>query len=156
VFHAQRAQIRRAFDRQAAGKERHARGRRRRLSDWPAWLDFTSAAERGAVVVWAVRVAPGFRRLGISAHLMAYAEQTTIEAGRRIAELGVEKTNADARRSYERLGYVLIGELCTETEFDLRMEDASRSCSINPHLGYPSHSTSLAGSHDRRRRRASR
>jgi ribosomal protein S18 acetylase RimI-like enzyme len=42
---------------------------------------------------------------------MSSAETVIRERGLRIAEVGVEKDNPDARRLYERLGYTLQSEL---------------------------------------------
>jgi ribosomal protein S18 acetylase RimI-like enzyme len=42
---------------------------------------------------------------------MASAHEVVREHGLRIAEVGVEKDNGDARRLYERLGYTLHREL---------------------------------------------
>jgi ribosomal protein S18 acetylase RimI-like enzyme len=49
------------------------------------------------------------RSLGIGAHLIAVAETRMRERGIRIAELGVEEDNPQARALYERLGYSEVG-----------------------------------------------
>jgi ribosomal protein S18 acetylase RimI-like enzyme len=75
-----------------------------------AWIDLVKHNEERVGYVWAVRVFPFLRGLGIGTHLIDSAERILAERGYRGAELGVEKDNPDARRLYERLGYALVGE----------------------------------------------
>lgn len=110
VFHLQRQLIHREW-------ERYCRGEAMMLvaecNDWAigqAWIDPERKGEESVGVIWAVRVVPYFRRLGIGTRLIAAAEHEVAAAGLDCAELGVERTNPDARRLYERLGYHLVAE----------------------------------------------
>jgi ribosomal protein S18 acetylase RimI-like enzyme len=82
-----------------------------------AWVDLVKRRAVGIGYIWAVRVFPLLRGLGIGTLLMAAAEQVVCQQGLRIAEVGVEKDNTDARRLYERLGYTLHGELREEYSY---------------------------------------
>jgi ribosomal protein S18 acetylase RimI-like enzyme len=75
-----------------------------------AWIDLVKHRADRVGYVWAVRVFPFLRGLGIGTQLIQAAECVLAERGYRGAELGVEKDNPDARRLYERLGYGLVGE----------------------------------------------
>lgn len=55
--------------------------------------------------LYALRVLGPFQRLGIGSALIAQAERALRERGFRWATITVERTNRDARRLYERLGY---------------------------------------------------
>ena len=84
------------------------------LKDFPvgqAWIDLTKRQAEGIGYIWAVRVFPFLRGLGIGSTLMSSAERVLRDRGIHMAEVGVEKDNADARRLYERLGYVQCTEL---------------------------------------------
>jgi ribosomal protein S18 acetylase RimI-like enzyme len=76
-----------------------------------AWLDLTKRRLEQIGYIWAVRVFPILRNLGIGTVLMRAAEDVLSERAFELAEVGVEKDNPDARRLYERLGYVHVGEL---------------------------------------------
>ncbi len=75
-----------------------------------AWIDVARRAPEGVAVLWAVRVMPLLQGRGIGARLLAAAEAEIRRRGLSVAEIGVEKDNAGARRLYERLGYRLSGE----------------------------------------------
>lgn len=79
-----------------------------------AWVDLAKRQAEGIGYIWAVRVFPFLRRLGIGTLLMASAEDVIRERHLTIAEVGVEKDNPDARRLYERLGYRLQRDLREE------------------------------------------
>jgi len=57
-----------------------------------------------------VRVAPGFRGLGIGSRLMEAGEKMVAAHGFPQVSLSVEVQNQSARRLYERLGYRAVGE----------------------------------------------
>ena len=76
-----------------------------------AWVDLVKRKPEGIGYVWAVRVFPFLRNLGIGSQLMKCAEDVLRHRGFATAEVGVEKSNLDARRFYERLGYLAAGEL---------------------------------------------
>jgi ribosomal protein S18 acetylase RimI-like enzyme len=80
------------------------------LNDFPvgqAWLDLVKRSAEGVGYIWAVRVFPLLRNLGIGRQLMSCAEDVLRERGFGVAEVGVEKDNLDAQRLYERLGYTI-------------------------------------------------
>jgi len=68
-------------------------------------------AGRGAALIEAAGVAPEMRRRGICTALMRAAEVFASEEGFAALELGVEDTNPDARRLYERLGYRSVARM---------------------------------------------
>jgi ribosomal protein S18 acetylase RimI-like enzyme len=61
--------------------------------------------------LYGLRVFGPFQRLGIGTALIARAEELLRERGYRFATIAVEHDNADARRLYERLGFVAIREV---------------------------------------------
>jgi len=74
------------------------------------WIDLERHAADGAGFIWALRVLPGLRRLGIGTRLVAAAEALIAEHGFACAEISVETHNVRARQLYERLGYQQIGD----------------------------------------------
>ena len=72
-------------------------------------LDFEARGREGVVVLHAASVAPGFQGGGIGTELMHAAEALVCERGYGAIVLGVEDSNPDARRLYERLGYGVDG-----------------------------------------------
>jgi ribosomal protein S18 acetylase RimI-like enzyme len=90
-----------------------------------AWIDLVKHRDERAGYIWAVRVFPFLRRLGIGTHLMHAAETVLGRHGYRCAEVGVEKDNHDARRLYERLGYMLVGDV--REEYGLTTPDGIRA-----------------------------
>jgi ribosomal protein S18 acetylase RimI-like enzyme len=76
-----------------------------------AWIDLVKRKREGIGYIWAVRVFPVLRNHGIGSQLMECAEHALHGRGFAMAEVGVEKSNPDARRLYERLGYSVTAEL---------------------------------------------
>jgi ribosomal protein S18 acetylase RimI-like enzyme len=100
---------------------RHLRGENMMLvadlNDFPvgqAWVDLVKRKAEGVGYIWAVRVFPFLRGLGIGTRLMESAERLLREGGFGFAEVGVEKENEAAHRLYVRLGYEPYGELVEE------------------------------------------
>lgn len=60
--------------------------------------------------IYAVRVRPTFRNLGIGSQLMQTAENDLLRRGYRYATLNVSRENPGALRFYERLGYRIVAE----------------------------------------------
>ncbi len=103
---------------------RHLRGENimllAELNDFPigqAWIDLTKRQAENVGYIWAVRVFPCLRNLGLGTLLMGAAEDVLRERNIYRAEVGVEKTNTDARRLYERLGYTLTCEMTEEYSY---------------------------------------
>lgn len=69
------------------------------------WVDFRRPAGSEGASLWAVRVLPPLQRQGIGARLMRAAEGVAAARERCLLTLTVERSNPDARRFYERLGY---------------------------------------------------
>jgi ribosomal protein S18 acetylase RimI-like enzyme len=69
------------------------------------WIDLVRNAERGAGLLWALRVLPGLQGGGVGTRMIAYAEALLRARGLAFSEIGVERHNRQARRLYERLGY---------------------------------------------------
>jgi ribosomal protein S18 acetylase RimI-like enzyme len=74
------------------------------------WIDLARRRDRGTAVLWAVRVFPPLRSLGLGGRLLHAAERMLREREYGWAELGVERSNIAARRLYARTGYVVAGE----------------------------------------------
>jgi ribosomal protein S18 acetylase RimI-like enzyme len=68
-------------------------------------LDFEVRAVEGIAVLMAATVTPPLQRVGIGTQLMHAAEALACERGCYAIVLGVEDSNPDARRLYDRLGY---------------------------------------------------
>lgn len=81
------------------------------------WLDLTKRSEHRAGYIWALRLLPGWRGLGIGKRLMRAAESLLDNEGFCLAELGVETWNVDALRFYRRLGYKILDLIQEETEY---------------------------------------
>jgi ribosomal protein S18 acetylase RimI-like enzyme len=74
-------------------------------------VDFTLYGAQGIGLIWALRVIPTMQGLGIGTRLIGAAEKLLRDYGFHTAEIGVEASNPDARRLYERLGYVVVREV---------------------------------------------
>jgi ribosomal protein S18 acetylase RimI-like enzyme len=72
------------------------------------WINLALKGAEGTGALWAVRVLPGLRNLGIGSRLVAAAEDLLREWGYARVELGVERDNPGARRFYERHGYRVV------------------------------------------------
>jgi ribosomal protein S18 acetylase RimI-like enzyme len=66
-----------------------------------------------------IQLLPGFQRHGIGTAIVEDLKAQAAGAGIPV-DLGVEKDNPDARKLYERLGFVHVGE--TDQEFKLRWD----------------------------------
>jgi ribosomal protein S18 acetylase RimI-like enzyme len=109
--------IRSAFEAQERGENLMLLAEMNGFPIAQAWVDLERGAERGIGLLWAVRVLPPLRGLGLGSRLIRAAEAALRERGFRCAEIGVEKGNTAARRLYERLGYRVHRELEEEYEF---------------------------------------
>ena len=81
-----------------------------------AWIDLAQNAGERVGVIWAVRVFPFLRGLGIGTRLIETAEDLARRHGCQWAEISVEPNNSDARRLWERLGYAYIRQAAEEFE----------------------------------------
>ena len=68
-------------------------------------LDFEERAREGVAVLLAASVTPPLQGGGIGTELMRAAETFVCSRGYLAIVLGVEDSNLDARRLYDRLGY---------------------------------------------------
>lgn len=82
-----------------------------------AWLDFVGRGSEECPRLWALRVFPPLQGAGLGARLMSEAESLAAERGARWLELGVEWHNLAARRFYNRLGYLPVGEEREEVRY---------------------------------------
>jgi len=73
----------------------------------------------GRIELCGIQLLPGFQRHGIGTAIIEDLQAQAAAAGIPI-DLDVEKDNPDARKLYERLGFVQIGE--TDQEYKLRWE----------------------------------
>jgi ribosomal protein S18 acetylase RimI-like enzyme len=73
----------------------------------------------GCIELCGIQLRPGFQRHGIGTAIIEDLKAQAAAAGIPL-DLGVEKDNPDARKLYERLGFVRTGE--TDQEYKLRWE----------------------------------
>lgn len=74
-------------------------------SPWPI-----PGSERPAGYLYAFRVRPSYRGRGIGRRLLLDAERAVEASGATHAVIAVSQDNADARRLYERMGYVWLAD----------------------------------------------
>ncbi len=109
--YAEHRQIfRQAFARQARGEVVMLVAEANGFPVGQVWIDLVKQRDEAVAVLWALRVLPCLQNLGIGRRLIAAAEHLARERGFAVAELGVEHDNIHARRLYERLGYVVVGD----------------------------------------------
>ncbi|CAO3422294.1 N-acetyltransferase family protein [Azospirillum endophyticum] len=72
-------------------------------------IDFLRKRPSGRATLWALRVFPPFRGLGIGVRLVRAAEREVVRRAVPFAELGVDRDNAGVLPFYERLGYEHCG-----------------------------------------------
>lgn len=60
--------------------------------------------------IYGFRIKPEYRRLGIGTRIMHTIEDDLRKRGLKQVTLNVGKNNQNARRFYDRLGYIVIGE----------------------------------------------
>jgi ribosomal protein S18 acetylase RimI-like enzyme len=80
------------------------------VRDFPVgqlWVDLT--VDKDAAHLWAFRVMPPFKGLGIGRTLLACAQRLAARAGIAYLNVGVELWNKDALRLYERFGFEQVG-----------------------------------------------
>jgi ribosomal protein S18 acetylase RimI-like enzyme len=82
-----------------------------------AWIDLTKREYESIGCIWAVRVFPILRNLGIGTQLMSCAENQLARRGYAVAEVGVQRDNLNARRLYERLGYQVVRQITEEYRY---------------------------------------
>jgi ribosomal protein S18 acetylase RimI-like enzyme len=109
-FTAQREIIREAFAAQERGDGLMLLADVHGFPAGQVWIDLVRKQARQTGVLWAVRVYPFLRAFGIGTRLVGTAERALRERGCLWSELGVERTNLEARGFYERLGYRPVGE----------------------------------------------
>lgn len=105
LFWAHRALIAEAFARQQRGEVLMLMADHRGEAAGQVWLDFVRRRKDRIAVLWALRVHPLLRGLGLGRELVHTAEECARERGFDRVELEVEPNNVRARRLYQRLGY---------------------------------------------------
>lgn len=69
------------------------------------------------IYLFGLRVLPDFRGQGIGTALLKYAVSLCVQRGIFEFTIGVETKNEGARRLYERLGFGMFLENCSEVQF---------------------------------------
>lgn len=69
------------------------------------------------VYIFGIRVLPEFQRQGIGTALLRHAIGFCVKRGIFEFTIGVETDNKDARRLYDRFGFVTFLENCSEMQF---------------------------------------
>ena len=109
-FTAHRDIIRQAFAAQTRGEGLMLVLDVNRFPAGQVWIDLAHARARETGLLWAVRVFPPLRSLGLGGRLVGAAEHALCARGYDWSELGVERGNARARQFYRRAGYSEAGE----------------------------------------------
>jgi ribosomal protein S18 acetylase RimI-like enzyme len=109
LFAAHRPLIRRVWQQHLRGEALMLVAQVNGETSGQLWIAFDDRDGETVAEIWAVRVLPCLQRRGVGARMIAVAEALLRERGLRRVELAVETDNPDARRLYERLGYVLLG-----------------------------------------------
>lgn len=104
---AHRRIIRAAFRRQLRGENWMLVADVRGFPVGQLWVDLTHRVDTG--LLWAFRVMPPFKGLGLGSALLQTAERMLLAQGFEEAEIGVEGENVDALRLYRRLGFRRVG-----------------------------------------------
>jgi ribosomal protein S18 acetylase RimI-like enzyme len=107
----------REFERQERGENIMLIAEANTLPIGQVWIDLEKHREASAGFIWAVRVIPWLRNLGVGGRLMTAAEHVCRDRGLVYAELGVERENHEAKRFYERRGYRMIGSMQDEYSY---------------------------------------
>ncbi|MGE5683385.1 MAG: GNAT family N-acetyltransferase [Bacillota bacterium] len=81
------------------------------------WIDLEKKKHENTGVIWALRVLQPFQRLGIGTDLIRISEDYLRRKKYSFSEINVEKDNLQARRLYERLGYIPVGQETEEYSF---------------------------------------
>jgi ribosomal protein S18 acetylase RimI-like enzyme len=107
----------RVFESQAKGENLMLVAEANTLPIGQIWIDLIKRKEESAGFIWALRVIPWLRNMGVGGRLMTAAEERCLAHGFAYAELGVEKENHEAKRFYERLGYRMVGSMLDEYSY---------------------------------------
>lgn len=116
--------VRQAFDRMEAGEVvvmvAEANGR----VAGRIFVDVDRSGRRGAGYLWSLAVDPLLQRAGIGTRLIEHGERLLRQRGLPVARIAVGKDNDEARRLYERLGYVVTSD--TRDEWWEYRDDGTR------------------------------
>ncbi len=85
-------------------------------------VDF--AVEAGAGTIWQLATHPRLEGLGLATRLIQALEERVVRRGLRLVRLSVEVDNRRARRLYEHLGFLPVGE--SEASWEAETEDGTR------------------------------
>jgi ribosomal protein S18 acetylase RimI-like enzyme len=97
-----------AFRRQRAGENWMLVADVRDFPVGQLWVDLVQRPD--AAVLWAFRVMPPFKGMGLGTALLEVAEEMLRARGAPCIEVGVEKWNEDALRLYRRRGFAIVGD----------------------------------------------
>lgn len=117
MFSAHREIIRSTFEAQQRGDALMILAEANGFPIGQVWVDRVIIAKESAAFLWALRVMPGFQRLGIGSRLLDAAEEQLKELGFSFAEITTDVHNEDARRLYESRGYIQTGTRFDEWDY---------------------------------------
>jgi ribosomal protein S18 acetylase RimI-like enzyme len=117
MFTAHRELIGTAYERQRLGEVVMLVASVNGFPAGQVWVDLVRPGPPSTGRVWALRVLPVMRGLGLGTRLLAAAEKVVRVRRLIAAEIGVEKHNPRARLLYERLGYIVTREELEEYEY---------------------------------------
>lgn len=101
--------IQQAFERQRLGENLMLVADLNGFPVGQVWIDLARSARERVGLLWALRVFPFLKGMGIGRRLVRAAERALAQRGYRVAEIGAEK-GAAAAAVYERLGYRRVGQ----------------------------------------------
>ncbi len=81
------------------------------------WIDFTRNKSNNAAFIWAVRVFPIFRGLGVGSELVKEAEKIIKGKNYLYSEITVNIENKKVQKLYEKLGYKTIKKFRNEWDY---------------------------------------
>lgn len=117
MFYNHRSIIRESFRRHKAGTNYMIVAEANSFPIAQAWIDLEKKRQENTGVIWALRVLQPFQRLGIGTDLIRISEDYLKRKKYSVSEISVEKNNLSAKRLYERLGYILMGQAIEEYSF---------------------------------------
>jgi ribosomal protein S18 acetylase RimI-like enzyme len=109
MYSKDREMIKRSYQRQLRDENLMLVAELNRFPIAQAWIDLEAKRSSRIGVIWAVRVFPFLRGMGLGGCLISIAEQMLTQRKFRFSELSVHKENKGAQRLYRRLGYVPAG-----------------------------------------------
>jgi ribosomal protein S18 acetylase RimI-like enzyme len=111
IFAAHRRIIAAVFRKQERGEQVMWIAEANGMPVGQVWIDFNTYQKERFAFLWAMRVVPWFRRLGIGHQLLAQAETIALKHRCVAIQLTVIERNAGAVKLYKRSGFEVVGRV---------------------------------------------